>query len=75
MKVQLLVSKNDFALRGLLKECMENSIPYDLAYMEDNPELVDAYKVTSSPNIIVNGEMTNAHTIDEIFEDYLEPIK
>lgn len=57
MKVQLLVTKNDFNLPNLEHEFKDLGIKYEVAYVEDHPELVSALNIRHSPNIIVDGEL------------------
>lgn len=57
MRVQLLVTKTDFCLPNLLQEFKDLGINYDVEYVEEHPELVSAYKIRHSPNILVDGKL------------------
>ncbi|WP_207061419.1 thioredoxin family protein [Motiliproteus sp. SC1-56] len=57
MHVQLLVTKTDFNLPNLEQEMQDLGIDYEVAFVEENPEVVRAYNIRHSPNILVDGEL------------------
>jgi predicted thioredoxin/glutaredoxin len=57
MKVQLLVTKNDFNLSNLENEFRNLGIAYQVDFVEEHPEMVSALNIRHSPNIIVDGEL------------------
>jgi hypothetical protein len=57
MRVQLLVTKTDFNLSNLEKEFQDIGIDYEVAYIEEHPELVSIHHIRHSPNILVDGRL------------------
>jgi hypothetical protein len=57
MKVQLLVTKNDFNLSNLENEFRNLGIAYQVDFVEEHPEMVSALNIRHSPNIIVDDEL------------------
>ncbi len=57
MRVQLLVTKNDFNLPNLEKEFKHLGVGYEIQYIEDNPKIVEEFQLRHSPNILVDGKL------------------
>lgn len=57
MRVQLLVTKNDFNLPNLEKEFHDLGVDYEVKFIEDNPQIVSEYQIRHSPNIFIDGEL------------------
>lgn len=57
MRIQLLVTKTDFSVPNLEQELKDLGLSYEIAYLENHPELVGAYDIRHSPNIVVDGKL------------------
>lgn len=57
MRVQLVVTKNDFNLSNLEKEFKHLGVGYEVQYLEDNPQIVEKYRLRHSPNIFIDGKL------------------
>jgi len=65
MRVQVLVTKNDFNLPNIEHELQDLDINYEVEFVEEHPELVSALNIRHSPNIIVDGQLIFQHTPTE----------
>ncbi len=57
MAITILVTKTDTCLPNLIRECDALGIAYHVAYIEEHLELVSAYKIRHSSNILIDGEL------------------
>lgn len=57
MHVQLLVTHTDFCIHNLQRELDNVGIQYQIDYIEDNPQQVNAYHIRHSPNIFIDGKL------------------
>ncbi len=57
MQVQLLVTKTDFCIPNLKREFDHISVDYEVAFIEDHPELISTHHIRHSPNIFVDGDL------------------
>jgi glutaredoxin len=57
MKILILATKNCNHRPQLETRLKKMNIPYNLKYVEEHPELATRFKIHSSPNIIVDGEV------------------
>jgi hypothetical protein len=65
MRVQLLVTRTDFSVPNLEKEFKDLRVGYEIAYLEDHPELVETYNIRHSPNILIDGKLAFRHQASE----------
>ncbi|PAJ73621.1 hypothetical protein CJF42_14850 [Pseudoalteromonas sp. NBT06-2] len=61
MKVQILVTQNDFCIQNLECEFQSVGVNYQIDYIEDHPELVSENNIRHSPNIFVDGKLIFRH--------------
>ena len=57
MYVQLLVTKMDFNRSNIEREFRDLGIRYNVQFAEDNPDLISAFNIRHSPNILVDGRL------------------
>ncbi|MDI3323420.1 thioredoxin family protein [Pontibacterium granulatum] len=65
MRVQLLVTRTDFSVPNLEQEFKDLGIHYEIAYLENHPEMVKTYNIRHSPNIVVDGKLAFRHQPSE----------
>lgn len=57
MDVMIIASKDCTHCKNLVRELEDLGVEYKLYYAEDEPGLVEKYKIRHSPNLIVDGEI------------------
>lgn len=57
MRVIIAATKKCHHCPILERELKSMKIPYEVLYIEDNPELVEKYKIQRSPVLIVNDKI------------------
>ena len=55
MEVQIIATHECRHRLDLERELLELGIPFDLAFVEDNEDLVRRYQIRHSPNLVVDG--------------------
>ncbi|TCK18001.1 thioredoxin-like protein [Thiogranum longum] len=57
MDVMIIASRDCTHYRNLARELDDLGVDYKVFYVEDEPELVEKYKIRHSPNLVVDGEV------------------
>ncbi len=57
MDVKIIATRSCTHRPNLERELKALAIPYDLAYVEDHPELAERYHIRHSPNLVVDDEV------------------
>ena len=74
MKVKIMATKACTHRPNLEKELTELGVPYELLFVEDNPEAVARYVVRHSPTLIVDEQVVfhgqpSEHELRAFFSD------
>lgn len=57
MKVQIIATHQCTHRDNLEHELSDLGVPYEVLYVEDNPELVTRHQIRHSPNLLVDDEV------------------
>ncbi len=57
MDVMIIASRECTHCKNLARELDDLGIPYQLVYVEAEPDMVKKYNIRHSPNLIVDGEV------------------
>lgn len=61
MNVQIFVTRTDFCLPNLINQMHDLDVDFQVAYLEDHPNVVDSFNIRHSPNVFVDGLLAFRH--------------
>ena len=65
MDIKLIVTKTCSHCNNIKRELEDLGLNYELCYVEDNPDLVNEYRIRHSPNVMVNNEIVCRGMVSE----------
>jgi glutaredoxin len=73
MNVKIVATKSCSHCLGLQHELSELGIPFEVLFVEENPDVVVTYSIRHSPNLLVNDEIVfrgqpSVHELREYFQ-------
>ncbi len=76
MRIQLLVTREDFSAVNIEREFRGLGLGYQVEYLEDHPDLIAKYNIRHSPAILIDGELAFRHPpTDREMRDYFHQLK
>ena len=72
MDVKIIATRTCSHCKNLAKELDDLGVPYQILYVEDEPELCQKLAIRHSPNLVVDGEVVyrrqpTEHELRELF--------
>lgn len=57
MNVQIIATHTCSHRNNLERELQSIGVPYEVIFIEDNPEIIPRYQIRHSPNLVVDGRV------------------